>query len=108
MAGATGCSTSSTTSTGKPLLSILTYYCCQSGSYAYWIRSSSGRGKPLEIRSDNDPECISGTCIAWAARQGIGLDHIQLANSQQNAYIEGYDWMVRYNWLKSLPVRVNK
>ena len=38
------------------------------------------RGKPLAIRSDNGPEYISGTFIAWAARQGIRLDHIQPGN----------------------------
>ena len=31
--------------------------------------------------------------------KGIGLDHIQAANPQQNAYIERYNRMVRYDWL---------
>lgn len=57
------------------------------------------RGKPLAIRSDNGPEYISGTFIAWAARQGIRLDHIQPGNPQQNAYIERYNRTVRYDWL---------
>jgi putative transposase len=51
------------------------------------------------IRSDNGPEYISGTFIAWAARQGIRLDHIQPGNPQQNAYIERYNRTVRYDWL---------
>ena len=57
------------------------------------------RGKPQVIRSDNGPEYISGTFIAWAARQGIRLDHIQPGNPQQNAYIERYNRTVRYDWL---------
>ncbi len=31
------------------------------------------RGKPQIIRSDNGPEYISGTFIAWAERRGYGL-----------------------------------
>jgi putative transposase len=38
------------------------------------------RGNPQVIRSDNGPEYISGTFIAWAAQQGIRLDHIQPGN----------------------------
>jgi transposase InsO family protein len=57
------------------------------------------RGKPLAIRSDNGPEYISGIFIAWAARRGIRLDHIQPGNPQQNAYIERYNRTVRYDWL---------
>ena len=49
------------------------------------------RGKPQVIRSDNGPEYISGTFIAWAERRGIKLDHIQPGNPQQNAYIERYN-----------------
>ena len=33
--------------------------------------------QPQVIRSDNGPEYISGTFIAWADRRGIRLDHIQ-------------------------------
>ena len=57
------------------------------------------RGKPQIIRSDNGPEYISGTFIAWAERRGIKLDHIQPGNPQQNAYIERYNRTVRYDWL---------
>ena len=57
------------------------------------------RGKPQVIRSDNGPEYISGTFIAWAERRGIRLDHIQPGNPQQNAYIERYNRTVRYDWL---------
>ena len=57
------------------------------------------RGKPLVIRSDNGPEYISGTFIAWAQRRGIRLDHIQPGNPQQNAYIERYNRTLRYDWL---------
>ena len=57
------------------------------------------RGKPLAIRSDNGPEYISSTFIAWAERQGIRLDHIEPGNPQQNAYIERYNSTVRYDWL---------
>ena len=57
------------------------------------------RGKPQVIRSDNGPEYISGTFIAWAERRGIRLEHIQPGNPQQNAYIERYNRTVRYDWL---------
>ena len=57
------------------------------------------RGKPQVIRSDNGPEYISNTFIAWAKRRGIRLDHIQPGNPQQNAYIERYNRTVRYDWL---------
>jgi putative transposase len=57
------------------------------------------RGKPQVIRSDNGPEYISGTFIAWAEKRGIRLDHIQPGNPQQNAYIERYNRTVRYDWL---------
>ena len=57
------------------------------------------RGKPQVIRSDNGPEYISGTFIAWAERRVIRLDYIQPGNPQQNAYIERYNRTVRYDWL---------
>ena len=57
------------------------------------------RGQPQIIRSDNGPEYISGTFIAWAERRGIRLEHIQPGNPQQNAYIERYNRTVRYDWL---------
>lgn len=58
------------------------------------------RGKPQVIRSDNGPESISGTFIAWAERRGIRLDHLQPGNPQQHAYIERYHRTVRYDWLR--------
>jgi len=57
------------------------------------------RGKPLAIRSDNGPEYISRSFIAWATRQGIRLDHIQHGNPQHNAYIERYNPTARYDWI---------
>ena len=52
------------------------------------------RGKPLAIRSDNGPEYISGTFIAWAERRDIRLDHIQPDGALRLA--------------QSLPFRVNR
>ena len=57
------------------------------------------RGKPQVIRSDNGPEYISGTFVAWAEHQGIRLDYIQPGNPQQNACIERYNRTIRYDWL---------
>lgn len=57
------------------------------------------RGKPQIIRCDNGPEYISGQLLAWAARQGIHIEHIQPGKPQQNAYIERYNRTVRYDWL---------
>lgn len=57
------------------------------------------RGKPQIIRCDNGPEYISGQLLAWAARQGIHIEHIQPGKPQQNAYVERYNRTVRYDWL---------
>lgn len=57
------------------------------------------RGKPQVIRCDNGPEYISGQLLAWAAKQGIRLEHIQPGKPQQNAYVERYNRTVRYDWL---------
>lgn len=57
------------------------------------------RGKPEAIIVDNGPEYISDTMMAWAARQGIALKHIQPGKPQQNAYVERFNRTVRYDWL---------
>lgn len=57
------------------------------------------RGKPKVIRCDNGPEYISGQLLAWAAKQGIRIEHIQPGKPQQNAYVERYNRTVRYDWL---------
>lgn len=57
------------------------------------------RGKPRVIRCDNGPEYISGKLLAWAAKQGICIQHIQPGKPQQNAYVERYNRTVRYDWL---------
>ncbi len=57
------------------------------------------RGKPRIIRCDNGPEYISGALLAWAQRNGIGIEHIQPGKPQQNAYVERYNRTVRYAWL---------
>jgi putative transposase len=57
------------------------------------------RWKPLAIRVDNGREYVSSTLMAWAARQGIALTHIQPGKPQQNAYVERYNRTVRREWL---------
>jgi hypothetical protein len=57
------------------------------------------RGKPRVIRCDNDPECISGTLLQWAAERQIRIEYIQPDKPQQNAYVERYNRTVRYDWL---------
>ncbi|MDR3412680.1 MAG: integrase core domain-containing protein, partial [Formivibrio sp.] len=57
------------------------------------------RGKPQAIRSDNGPEYIGHTLLAWAQKHGIRPEHIQPGQPQQNAYVERYNRTVRYDWL---------
>ena len=57
------------------------------------------RGKPKQIRCDNGPEYISGLLSTWAEKRSIDLLFIQPGNPQQNAYIEGYNRTVKYDWL---------
>ena len=57
------------------------------------------RGRPNAIRCDNGPEYISGKLIRWAKQNGIELLYIQPGKPQQNAYIERYNRIVRYDWL---------
>jgi len=57
------------------------------------------RGKPTAIRCDNGPEYISQILADWAAEQGVRLEFIQPAHPQQNAYVERYNRIVRYDWL---------
>lgn len=57
------------------------------------------RGAPKVIRCDNGPEYISEQLLGWAKGKGIGIEHIQPGNPQQNAYIERYNRTVRYDWL---------
>jgi transposase InsO family protein len=86
-------------STGKPWRSTLILSLPSERVVRALDQIIEWRGKPQVIRSDNGPEYISGTFIAWAERQGIRLDHIQPGNPQQNAYIERYNRTVRYDWL---------
>ena len=53
------------------------------------------RGKPAAIRCEKRPEYISGALLAWAERRGIRIDFIQPNKSQQNAYVERFNWTVR-------------
>jgi len=57
------------------------------------------RGKPKAIRCDNSPEYISKKLEQWALNNDIELRFIQPGNPQQNAYIERFNRMVRYDWL---------
>ncbi len=55
------------------------------------------RGKPRQIRCDNDPEYISKLLVQGADKNQIKLVFIQPGNPPQNAYIERYNRTVRYN-----------
>ncbi len=57
------------------------------------------RGAPIRIRSDNGPEYVGHTLLAWAQRRGIQLEFIQPGKPQQNAYVERYNRPVRDDWL---------
>ena len=57
------------------------------------------RDKPQAIRCDNAPEYVSYKLIAWAKKQGIGINYIQPGKPQQNAYVERYNRTTRYDWL---------
>ena len=57
------------------------------------------RGKPEAIRCDNGPEYVSHKLIAWAKKQGIGINYIQPGKPQQNTYVERYNRTIRYDWL---------
>ncbi len=57
------------------------------------------KGKPASIRCDNGPEYAGKTMIIWAEIQNIILNFIQPGKPQQNAYIERYNRIVRYDWL---------
>ena len=53
--------------------------------------------QPQVIRCGNGLEYISAVTLAWAAKRGIRIDFIQLAQPQQNAYVERYNRTVRYD-----------
>jgi len=57
------------------------------------------RGKPLKIRCDNGPELVGSVLMEWAKKHQIEMTYIQPGKLQQNAYIEGYNRTVRYDWL---------
>ena len=54
------------------------------------------RGRPQVIRCDNGPEYISVTLQNWASAKGIRLEYIQPGKPQQNAYVERFNRIVRY------------
>ena len=55
------------------------------------------RGKPRVIRCDNGPEYIRESLEEWARGHSIEIAFIQPGNPQQNAYLERYNWTVRYD-----------
>ena len=57
------------------------------------------RGKPAQIRCDNDPKYISNALKDWAIEQDITISYIEPSNRQQNAYVERYNRTMRYDWL---------
>ena len=63
------------------------------------VQIMAWRGKPQVIRCDNGPEYVSATLLNWASCQGIRIEHIQPGKPQQNAYVERFNRMVRYDWL---------
>lgn len=54
------------------------------------------RGHRRAIRCDNRPEYVSAALQNWAHRKGIRIDYIQPDNPQQNAYVERFNRIVRY------------
>ncbi len=52
-------------------------------------------GKPLAIRTDNEPEMTSARFVSWAEQQGIELRHIQPGKPNQNAFVERFNKSVR-------------
>ena len=63
------------------------------------MQQSHWRGKPGTIRLDNGPEDISETLRMWTETPGIAIQHIQLGQPRQNAYVERCNRMVRHEWL---------
>lgn len=57
------------------------------------------RGKPAAIRCDNCPEYMSAAITVWAQQAGIKLQYIHPGQPQQNAYVERFNRVVRYEWL---------
>ncbi len=53
----------------------------------------------LLIRCDNGPEYISDRLKAWSKKHNIQLKFIQPGNPQQNAYVERFNRIVRYDLL---------
>ena len=49
------------------------------------------RGQPQAIRLDNGPEFLAERFITWCAERAIELRYIQLRESDQKAFIEGYN-----------------
>ena len=72
---------------------------------ANWVVRALNRitewcGKPVAIRVDYGPECVSSTLTIWAEKMGIALTYIQPGKPQQNAYVERYNRTVRHERLE--------
>ena len=56
-------------------------------------------GNPKVIRCESGTEYITAAIQNWAAELGIRLEYIQPGKPQQNAYVERFNRIVRYEWL---------
>ena len=64
------------------------------------------RGRPENLRSDNDPEFTSRRMLGWAEEQKIALVHIQPGRPMQNGHVESFhgrlrDECLNANWFRN-------
>ena len=56
-------------------------------------------GIPEYIRSDNGPEFIAKDLRKWLSGIGVKTAYIEPGSPWENAYVERFNRMVRYEWL---------
>lgn len=57
----------------------------------YLDEIAARRGYPHQLRVDNGPENIGAVMIAWGAKNGVAIQHIQPGKPSQNAYVERFN-----------------